>query len=235
MSRIILDCEQRSPAWFAARAGKLTASVAHVPGMSGRKKGSPSETRALLAFSLANERLTHAPVGDSFSNADTERGNALEAEALAAYEARTGYLLSPVGFVHLSDLPMGCSPDGAVLDGETFGGGVDVKCPKLNTFKKYMDDPAELVAEYEYQIAHTLLVTGAPWWDVCAYRADLAPALRLVIVRIVPAGPVPEGLSLPAVTLTKAVDLTAYKLVAEQFLREVDDLEAAMRQRAEAA
>jgi hypothetical protein len=59
--------------------------------------------------------------------------------------------------------------------------------------------------------------------------------LRLVIVRLVPAGPVPEGLSTAGVTSVRAVDLAAHELNVRQFLREVDAQEAALRQAAQEA
>lgn len=239
--RHILNVEQRSPEWFQVRAGLLTASVAHVPAMVGRKKGEESTTRRDLRFKLALERINGAALEEAFTgNADTERGVALEAEALAAYEARTGYLLTRVGFVYLDDLPIGCSPDGALaaleydtateLSREVFLGGVDVKCPRPANHNAYRLDPSLLVADYEAQIAHTLLTTGAPWWDLCSYCPQMPAPLRLVIVRLVPASNVTFG----GVDV-QGVDLAAHELNVRQFLRDVEAQEAALRQAAQEA
>ena len=232
MSRIILDCEQRTPAWFAARAGKLTASVAKIITAQGRTKGSESTMRRDLITDIALERVTGQPAESAFKgNADTERGNALEAEALAAYEARTGVLLSRVGFVYRTDLPIGCSPDGAVMpNAEAITGGVDVKAPRPANHLAYLRDPSKLVADYEAQISHTLLVTGAPWWDLASYCPQMPPSLRLLIVRLVPSGPVSHSAVAAAhPARTHGVDLAAHETAVRAFLAEVDKEEAEIR------
>lgn len=231
--RHILTVEQRTEAWFAARAGILTASVAHVPAMQGRKKGEESTTRRDLKMKLALERINGRAIEETFQgNADTERGVALEAEALAAYEAKTGEMLSRVGFVYRDDLPIGCSPDGVVLEYDhNILGGVDVKCPRPANHDAYRCDPSLLVAEYEAQIAHTLLVTGAPWWDLASYCPVMPPSLRLVIVRLVPSGPV----GAPMQTGARALDVEAHDALVRAFLAEVDEKAAAIQRAAQEA
>ena len=229
MSRIIHDCEQNSPEWHTARCGLLTASVAHVPFLAGKSKDKESTQRRDLRTQLALERIVGVSCAAEFSNSDTERGKALEAEALAAYEARTGVLLSRVGFVSRDDLPIGCSPDGAVLvrgrvvadeagtiygpADDAFDGGVDAKCPRPANHLAYLRDPASLVAAYEAQIRHTLWITGAPWWDLASFCPQFPPASRLLVMRIDARG----------------VDLAAHELVVRQFLREVDAEAAEIR------
>ena len=239
MSRIILDCEQRTPAWFAARAGKLTASVAHVLTMQGRTKGAESATRRDLRVQLALERVTGQPAEPSFTgNADTERGNALEADALAAYEARTGVLLSRVGFVHRDDLPIGCSPDGALVMSDTFDsrvitfeGGVDAKAPRPANHLAWLREPSKLVADYEAQIAHTLLVTGAPWWDLASYCPQFPAESRLLIVRLIPTALYGDAHVdvLRQSPCPRPVDLAAHELNVRLFLKEVDQEAADIR------
>ncbi len=235
--RHISTVDQRTPEWFALRAGKLTASLAHVPAMQGRGKA-PSTTRRDLIFKLALERINGAALEDDFKgNADTERGKGLEQEALAAYEARTGHLLTPVGFVYRDDLPIGCSPDGALTDSGGDGiflGGVDAKCPRPANHDAYRTDPSLLVADYEAQIAHTLLVTAAPWWDLCSYCPQMPAPLRLVIVRLMPLMSCSLDVEYPDRRVAY-VDLAAHELNVRQFLREVDAQEAALRQAAQEA
>lgn len=235
--RVISNVPQRSQEWFQVRAGLLTASVAHVPAMVGRKKGEESTTRRDLRFKLALERINGAALEESFTgNADTERGVAIEAEALAAYEAKTGHLLSPVGFVSSDDLLIGCSPDGAILnDAGEIVGGCEIKCPRPANHNAYRLDPSLLVAEYEAQIAHTLLVTDAPFWDLCSYCPQMPAPLRLVIVRLVPAGPVGGALNPHNAVRVQGVDLAAHELNVRLFLDEVDAQEAALRQAAQEA
>ena len=215
MSRIIHDCAQGTPEWFACRSGLLTASVAHVPFLAGKSKDKESTTRRDLRTQLALERIVGVSCAPEFSNSDTERGKALEAEALAAYEAHTGTLLSRVGFVSRDDIAIGCSPDGAVMpNAEAITGGVDAKCPRPSNHLAYLRDPASLVSAYEAQIRHTLLTVGtAAWWDLASYCPVFPPASRLLVVRVD----------------VRGVDLAAHELVVRQFLREVDKEEAEIR------
>lgn len=232
MSLTLIDVPQRSPQWFAARAGILTASVVKALYATGRTKGSESTARRDLRFKLALERISGTAIEEAFQgNADTDRGITLEAEALGAYEAKTGQMVMSCGFVRRDDLPIGCSPDAVVYDGGTFEGGVDVKCPRPANHDAYRCDPSLLIADYEAQIAHTLLVTGAPWWDLASYCPQMPEPLRLVIVRLCPMKAevdVPSGYA-----SIVSVDVAAHELNVRQFLREVDAKEADLRQAAE--
>ena len=249
MGRVISDCIQRSDEWHQLRSGKLTASVAHVITMTGRAKGSESATRRDLRTQLALERITGTNCEREFTATDTERGKELEAEALAAYEARTGVLLSRVGFVYRDDLPIGCSPDGAVVAShrvfadeagtvygpapDGFDGGVDVKAPRPANHLAYLREPSKLVADYEAQIAHTLLVTGAPWWDLASYCPQFPAESRLLMVRLVPMGSAPFDSG--AATSAQVIDLAAHELNVRLFLKEVDAEAADIRRLCEAA
>jgi hypothetical protein len=109
------------------------------------------------------------------------RGTELEAEAVAAYETATGSLVQPVGFLLHPVLPVGCSPDGVIGD---YDGGVEVKCPKMATHLSYLRSPQTCPSEYVPQVLHTLLVTGAPWWDFVSYDPRFPEELRLFVVRV---------------------------------------------------
>lgn len=232
MSRIILDCAQRTPEWYQARVGRLTASVAaDMSAMLKNGKGERSERRDLRTR-LALERITGQSGERTFTSEDTERGKSLEDAALAAYEARAGVLLDRVGFVYREDLPIGCSPDGALVDFDRhIIGGVDAKAPRPANHLAYLRDPSALAADYEAQLAHTMLVTGAPWWDVASYCPAFPAPAQLLIVRLVPAGPVAGGgYHADYLARIQAVDLAAHELNVRAFLREVDVEEAAIRQ-----
>jgi hypothetical protein len=184
------------------------------------------EAAADLITDLALERVTGQPAESTFQgNADTERGLALEPDALSAYEARTGLLLTRVGFVYRTDLAVGCSPDGAVMDGDTFVSGVETKVPKSRTHLAYLRDPAKLVAAYEAQVATTLLVTGAAFWDLCSFHPRLKSPANLLIVRLFPKKASVQSVPDPVLY---DVDLAAHELNVRQFLREVDAEEAAV-------
>lgn len=62
----IIDCEQKSPEWLAARAGRLTGSVAD-EAMRTIKSGAFSADRKHLRMRLALERITGQPQERAFT------------------------------------------------------------------------------------------------------------------------------------------------------------------------
>ncbi len=201
---IIVDCEQRTPEWFQARAGILTATgAAKMLAKPLRSGGEPAERRD-LRVNLAIERLTGQPVEENgFVSAEMKRGIELEPAALAAYEAATGILVQSVGFLRHPTLPIGCSPDGVIGDLE---GGLELKCPKSATHLGYLRKPDKCPTEYIPQITHTLFVSGAPWWDFASYDPRLPEELAFFLVRV----------------RREDVDLAGYEKALMGFLEEVE-------------
>ena len=87
---------QGSVEWFAARAGKATAS--RVADVIAKTKSGPSASRANYAAQLVAERLT-GRVESSFSNAAMQWGTDNEPAAREAYEFRAGVWVDQVGFI----------------------------------------------------------------------------------------------------------------------------------------
>ena len=110
----IIDCEQGSPEWFAARLGLPTASrFNEVLREEGRGAGGESKTRRTYLNQLAGERITGVPM-ETWKNAAMERGHVDEPEALQQYEFLTGHTVQRVGFIR--GYRCGCSPDGLIGD-----------------------------------------------------------------------------------------------------------------------
>jgi hypothetical protein len=86
----IVEAEQRSEAWFRARAGRLTGSRAG--DMLATIKSGEAAARRDLRTQLVVERLTGQPQEDAYVNAAMQWGIDHEAEAFAAYEAESGNL-----------------------------------------------------------------------------------------------------------------------------------------------
>src|SRR5690348_5803085 len=128
MNFTIIDAEQRSPAWFAARLGRLTGSRA--ADMLATIKSGEAAARRDLRLQLVCERLTGAAQEDPFVNAAMLRGIECEPLAFAAYEARTGLLAQRTGFLAHTSIMAGCSLDGHIGQ---FDGLLEVKCPKSAT------------------------------------------------------------------------------------------------------
>ncbi len=176
----VIDAPQGSPEWFAARAGKVTASRISDVLAKGRA-GAPSATRAAYLGELIAETLTGQPANAFQGNADTERGIELEPAARAAYEVRTGTMVMPVGLViHPRIERSGASPDGLAGDGL-----LEVKCPRIHVHLSYLlagEPPAAYVPQMAWQAA----CTERPWVDFVSYCPAMPDDLRLFVVRYEP-------------------------------------------------
>jgi hypothetical protein len=195
----VLEAEQRSPEWFAARAGRLTGSRAG--DMLATIKSGEAAARRDLRTQLVVERLTGQPQEDTYTNAAIQWGIDHEADAFAAYEAYSGNLVRRTGFLTHTEYMVGCSLD---VDVEDFGGIVEIKCPKSATHYGYVKAGA-VPSNHLPQIHHNLWVTGAGWCDFVSYDPRYPDHLRLFVVRV------------PRVE----IDIVAYEKCALKFLDEV--------------
>jgi hypothetical protein len=197
---IVLCKDQRTPDWYAARIGRLTGSCAG--DMLARIKSGEAAARRDLRLRLACERLTGESQEDVYVSKEMQRGIDREADAFAAYEARTGNLVQRVGFLAHDTLQAGCSPDGQV---GAYSGIVELKVPKSATHLRYIK-AGVLPSDYVGQVMHNLWITGAQWCDFVSFDDRFPAALRLVVVRV------------PRVQ----ADIDAYELMARTFLTEVE-------------
>ena len=177
MSCRIVACEQRTPEWYRLRAGKLTASRAK--DMLAKIKTGEAAARRDLKYQLVAERLSGEPQEDNYINPAMQWGLDHEAEAIAAYEAATGSLVTPIGFCEHTTLLAGCSPDGFVGT----HGAVSIKCPKTATHIRYWRDGGE-PSEHWAQHTHELWLTERAWIDFVSFDPRLPDRLRLLVVRV---------------------------------------------------
>lgn len=198
----IVDAEQRSAEWYAARAGRMTGSRA-ADAFARLKGGAEAASRRDYRLQLAVERLTGTPMESGYINAEMQRGIDMEPAARGRYEMETGNLVRQTGFVIGDNEWTGCSLDGDV-DG--FAGIVEFKCPKSTTHIGYLQS-GDLPATYRAQVTHNLWVTGAQWCDFCSFDDRLPAGLDWVHVRV----------------YARDVDIEAHARAAEQFLAEVED------------
>ncbi len=183
---IVHECDQGSPQWLKLRAGIPTASKMNV--LISPVKVEPSVGRGgamakgvgTYLAKLAAEYAIGGPVDDIDGVAHMERGTMLEADARAFYEWEHpgGGEITEVGFCTTDDERFGASPDGLVGD----DGGVEIKCPLLPAYTKFLLDPTLMVTEYNHQVQSCLFVTGRAWWDLVAFN----PRLGGVVVRLTP-------------------------------------------------
>lgn len=167
----IIDCEQNSPEWFAARAGIPTASEFATVMAKGVKAGTASKTRRTYMLKLAGERLT-GELSESYSNVHMERGHEMEEEARSAYAFITGATPQSVGFVRNDDA--GCSPD--ALLGEDGVLELKTALPHVLLDKLLR---GTFPPEHKAQCQGALWVCEREWIDLAIFW----PALPLFITR----------------------------------------------------
>lgn len=202
MNVTIIDCEQRSPEWFAARAGRVTSSnAADMLATLKSGKGEAAGRRNLRAR-LALERVTGKPLEREFQSQAMKDGIDREAESLAAYEALTGRLVDKSGFLQHESLMAGASLDGHL---QGFTGIVEAKSPIHATHLEYLRT-GKVPGDYMSQVIHQLWITGAEWCDWFSYQPDFPESIRVKLVRV------NRG----------DVDLKAYELALRLFLGEVE-------------
>jgi putative phage-type endonuclease len=171
---IIVDCQQGTPEWLAARAGKVTASMISAVLMDPKTAGYRDYQAQLVA-----EILTDKPQGSDFTNAAMQFGSETEPLARSAYEAHTGFSVDEVGMViHPTIERSGASPDGLVGN----SGLAEIKCPKVATHLAYLI-AGVVPAGYKNQMSWQMACTGRDWCDFVSFRPDLPENLQLFVVR----------------------------------------------------
>ena len=174
----IVEAEQRTPEWFAARLGCITASRAC--DIVATIKSGEAAARRDYRTQLVCELLTGQPQEDGYTSVDMQRGLDLEAEAFAAYEMQTGRMASRVGFLRHTEWRAGASPDGVIGD---FDGLIELKVPKSATHLKYLR-AGVVPADYMPQLTHQLWISGAPYVDFVSYDPRWPAKFQVFIARL---------------------------------------------------
>lgn len=149
--------EQRTPEWYAARKGRVTASnVGAILGLD-PYRNADDVLRAMV-------REYHGAEREFTGNAATEWGTANEALAKAAFELEYGVTVEHASFVvHPEHDWLGASPDG-IINGKTL---LEIKCPyglrnePLPSFKPISEQP-----HYYAQMQVQMACTGA---EICIF------------------------------------------------------------------
>lgn len=209
---MILDIEQGTPAWFAARLGRVTAS--RVAEIVARTKSGYSASREGYMTELICERLTGRPAADVYVNADMQRGTDLEPIARAMYEVMYDRSVEQVGFVPHPTLDMaGASPDGLVDEDGLF----EAKCPRPHVHLSYLEG-GRPPAKYLPQMAWQCICTQRVWCDFASYCEAMPEDLQLFVVRFTPEL---DYLKEIEAEVTKFLDETESRLAKVQQLRKV--------------
>ena len=158
----ILNMEQGSAEWFAARLGIPTASC-FADVISKGKGGAESARRRTYMLKILAERITKE-LPENYNNEHMQRGHEDEPEARNAYRFITGNKVQEVGFIIDNVLKAGFSPDGLVED----EGIIEIKSklPHLHLDCLLKD---KMPAEHVAQVQGGLLVSGRQWCDYIGY------------------------------------------------------------------
>ena len=162
--------EQRSEEWYAARKGRVTAS------MAGAIMGvAPYQTRAQALRRMVRDACGAEP--EFTGNIATDYGTYNEAGALIDYRLETGDDVRAVGFIAFEDWA-GCSPDGLIGN----DGGLEIKCPFGKrkdvdpVFKTLADQP-----HYYAQVQFSLYVTGRDWWNFYQWAPAKSAQIEVIL------------------------------------------------------
>lgn len=169
--------DQRTPEWYAARAGKVTAS--RLSDVLASIKSGEAASRANYRAELVAERLT-GKCSEGFSSGAMQWGVDTEPAARLAYEAETGLIVSEVGFVdHPTIKHSGASPDGLVGD----DGLIEIKCPETKTHIATLISgkaPTKYMPQMQWQMA----CTGRAWVDFVSFDPRMPESMQLFIIRV---------------------------------------------------
>lgn len=173
----MLDMEQGSPEWIAARLGRVTASRVH--DVIARTKSGYTAARANYEAELIAERLTGTQA-ERFINDAMRWGTETEAQARANYALIHGADVAEVGFVPHPTIEMaGASPDGLVGD----DGLVEIKCPNIATHLATVLG-APIPVKYASQMAWQMACTGRQWCDFVSFDPRMPERHQLFVQRI---------------------------------------------------
>ena len=174
---IIHDMKQRTPEWYAVRAGKLTGSIASkLVTPTGRLSTQyKSEIGRIIA-----EKMDWQEPEEGIETAWMTRGSELEHEARCWFTVETGLKVKEVGFIESDDGMTGFSPDG-LADHPKMASiiPVELKVPKPSTHIRWLLDD-ELPVEHRAQVHFGMVITDAP----VAYFMSYAQHCRPLILEV---------------------------------------------------
>jgi hypothetical protein len=157
----LVNVEQNTTEWLAARLGIPTASQFSTVIAKGKDGKSPSLTRRTYLHKLAGEIITGQPT-ENYSNGYMERGHAVEPEARNAYAFMKDCDPEPVGFIRNGRA--GASPDSLIgADGIL---EIKSKAPHILIDCMMRDD---FPPEHKAQVQGQLWIAERDWADLVVY------------------------------------------------------------------
>jgi putative phage-type endonuclease len=174
----IIDCEQGTPEWHAARCGRVTGS--RVADVVRRTKTGISATRNTYMGELIAERLSGFQDSNSFTTKAMDRGKEVEPRAREYYAFMHNVEVRQIGLVIHPTIDMAAaSPDSLV--GED--GGLEIKVPNTATHIATLLG-APIDPDYITQIHWNMACTGRAWWDFVSFDDRLPAHMQFHCVRV---------------------------------------------------
>ena len=173
----VIDCEQNSAEWLAARCGSLGASS--IADMVAKTRTGWGASRFNLAARIVCERLTGTPQ-ESYTNAAMQWGHDTEPQARAMYEFMRDVAVQQVGLVlHPSINKSHASPDGLVGD----AGLIEIKCPNTAThIETLLSEDVE--GKYVKQMQWQMACCGRAWCDFVSFDPRLPAEMQMFVQRV---------------------------------------------------
>jgi putative phage-type endonuclease len=195
----VIDCEQNSPEWHAARCGRVTASK--VADIVRQTKTGVSAMRKTYMGVLVAERLS-GRVQETFQSAAMLHGHEQEDEARKFYAFMNDCEPERVGFVIHPTIEMaGASPDRLITD----RGLLEVKCPNSATHIETLLG-APIDPDYFKQMQWQMACTGREWTDYCSFDPRMPHHLKMKVHRIQRDNGLIAELEAAAVTFLREVE-----------------------------
>lgn len=170
MTLQIINCEQGTPEWFAARLGIPTASEFETILTTPKSKGGESKMRRTYLNKLAGELLTGDPM-ETVTTFHMERGKIMEDEARDMYAFLKNVEPERVGFVRNGN--KGCSPDSLIDD----AGMLEIKTALPHLMIDFLRKD-EFPPEHKAQCQGQLWVCEREWVDIIVYWPKYTPLIK---------------------------------------------------------
>lgn len=173
----VIDCEQGTAEWHAARCGRVTAS--RIADIVRKTKSGPSKMRETYAGELVAERLSGFQ-GEGFTSVSMQWGKDNEDAARETYAFMRDAKVTRVGLVVHPVIDMAAaSPDSLVDD----DGMLEIKCPNTATHIATLLG-ARIDPDYEKQMQWGLECAGREWCDFISFDPRLPVEMQFHVRRV---------------------------------------------------
>jgi putative phage-type endonuclease len=174
---ILIQAEQRSPEWFAARAGVVTAS--RFKDVLAKTRSGYAATRMNYMSEKVLERFTGKPVESIFTTKEMQWGTDNEPLARLEYELKTGNTVQETGLWLHEEIMAGASPDGFIDE----DGCIEIKCPNTATHILTLQTK-KIPYQYISQVQGQMWIAARKWCDFVSYDPRLPENAQMIIIRV---------------------------------------------------